>query len=368
MGVINVESLTKALEGENPCGENLRWDRAYLELERLAEGTEESQVGDSIKPAEEPDWREVRDKAVELLAKGRHLRLGIILTLAAVRLEGYTGLRDGLKVMETWLTQYWDQVWPVLDVEDNNDPTERINAIASLSTPMATYGDKMKLVDRVYEAPVCESRQLGRFSLKDIAIASGALEDKKPAGQEKDDRPPPTLAVIDGAFAETDKERLTELAAAATEAAASLEAISNVFTEKCGDGIGPNITPLATVLKDAITQITRRLAGETSGDGSGAVGESGGDEAGGDAAGDGGGGGGGPRISGNVASPQDALKAIERVITYYESREPSSPVPLILKCAQRMVGLGFLDISKVLTPDVVQMLVNVSTPPEQSSS
>lgn len=367
MGVINVESLTKALEGENPCGENLRWDRAYLELERLAEGTEESQVGDSIKPAEEPDWREVRDKAVELLGKGRHLRLGIILTLAAVRLEGYPGLRDGLKVIELWLTQSWDQIWPVLDVEDNNDPTERINAIASLSTPMATYGDKMKLVDRVYECPVCESRQLGRFSLKDIAIASGALEDKKPAGQEKDDRPPPTLAIIDGAFAETDKERLAEFAAAAQEAAASLEAISNIFTEKCGDGIGPNITPLATVLKDAVTQLTRRLAGETSGE----VAEDGAADSGeGDLSGSpgGSGGGSGPGISGNVANPQDALKALDRVIMYYESREPSSPIPLIIKCAKRMVGLGFLDISKVLTPDVVQMLVTVSTPPEESSS
>ena len=363
MGLINVESLTKALEGENPCGENLRWDRAYLELERLAEGTEETQMGDSVKPAEEPDWREVRDKTVELLGRGRHLRLGIILTVAAIRLEGFPGLRDGLKVIESWLTQSWDQIWPVLDVEDNNDPTERVNAIASLSTPMATYGDKMKLVDRVYESPVCESRQLGRFSLRDIAIASGALDDKRPKPEGQEDRPPPTLAIIDGAFAETDKERLAELAAAATEAMASLEAISGVFTEKCGAGIGPNVVPLATVLKDAITQIKRRLDGE------GAEGDSdsvGGDDGGG--GGDGGEGGGGSRITGNVANPQDALKAIERVITYYETREPSSPVPLILKCASRIVGLGFLDISKVLTPDVVQMLVNVSTPPDQASS
>lgn len=367
MGLINVESLTKVLEGENPCGENLRWDRAYIELERLAEGTEETQMGNSVKPAEEPDWREVRDKTVELLGRGRHLRLGIILTIAAIKLEGFPGLRDGLKVIESWLTQSWDQIWPVLDVEDNNDPTERINAIASLSTPMATYGDKMKLVDRVYESPVCESRQLGRFSLRDIAIASGAMDDKRPKAEGQDDRPPPTLAIIDGAFAETDKERLAELAAAAAEAAASLEAISNVFSEKCGSGIGPNVTPLATVLKDAITQITRRLEGEGSGDGSDVVGveNGGGGEADG---GDGGGGGGGARITGNVANSQDALKAIERVITYYESREPSSPVPLILKCATRMVGLQFLDISKVLTPDVVQMLVNVSAPPEESGS
>lgn len=366
MGVINVESLTKALEGENPCGENLRWDRAYLEVERLAEGSEESQVGTTIRAAEEPDWREVRDKSVELLGRGRHLRLGILLTLAAVRLEGFPGLRDGLKVLESWLTQSWDQIWPVLDVEDNNDPTERVNAIAALSTPMATYGDKMKFVDRVYEAPLCESRQLGRFSLRDLAIASGALEDKAPAPGSEEARPASTLSIIDGAFAETDKERLNEFLLAATEAAASLEAISDVFTQKCGSGIGPNTAALGTVLKDAITQLTRRLQGEGS-EGSEGVGDVGGEEGAGDGS-EGGGGGGGPRITGNVANSQDAQKALERVISYYESREPSSPVPLIVKCAARMIGLNFLEISRVMTPDVVQMLVTIATPPEETSS
>lgn len=347
MGVINVESLTKAIEGENPCGENLRWDRGFLELETIAKGKEENQ----FQAGEEPDWREVRDKGVELLARGRHLRLGVLITLAAIRQEGYPGLRDGLAVLRGWLEQYWDTIWPILDAEDNNDPTERVNSLAAFATPLFTFGDTTKLLDRVYESPICESRQLGMFSLKDLAIAAGTLEAPTvPEGQEA--KPRPTLDIIDGAFAETDKERLEELAKAAEDADGHLEAISNIFTEKCGHGIGPDVQPLRTILKDAMTQIRRRLGQE--------VGE---DPAADDGAGGGGGGEEGGAISGNVRTPRDALGALDKIIRYYEVSEPSSPVPLICRCAQRMVGRSFEEISATLTPDVVAMLRNISNPP-----
>lgn len=354
MALINVESLTKALEGENPCGENLRWDKGYLELERLAEGKEETQFS----KGEEPEWREVRDKAVELLARGRHMRLAVILMLAAVRLEGYPGLRDGLKVIQTWLEQHWDQVWPVLDAEDNNDPTERVNALAAISTPMATFGDKVRLLDRIYECPICESRQLGNFSLRDMAIASGTLtENALPEGQAPapDDKPKPTLAMIDGAFAETEKERLAEIAKAAEEASASLTVISGIFDEKCGAGIGPDVSHLQTILKDAVTQIRRRLDGGEASTDDGSQTDTGSGE------GDGGGGGGRRKsLSGEVSSAADASLALEKVIKYYEANEPSSPVPMIVRCAQVMVGKGFRDIVRVLNPEAVNTLDNIA--------
>lgn len=354
MALINIESLTRPLEGENPCGENLRWDRSYLELERLAEGSEERQVGNTVIAAEEPDWREVRDKAVELLGRGRHLRLGVLLTLAAVRLEGYTGLRDGLKVIQTWLEQHWDTVWPVLDAEDNNDPTERVNAIAAIATPMATFGDKIRLLDRVYECPICESRQLGKFSLRDVAIASGTLKEAAPAAEPtgEGEGGKLTLAMIDGAFAETvetDRARLEEIAQAAEEAHASLQVISDIFGEKCGAGIGPDVSYLQTILKDAFTAIRRRLSGEASdavstesyGDSSDS-GDSGVSHRAG--------------LSGEVNNRDEAIRALDKVISYFERTEPSSPVPVVAGLAKLLVGKDFRAIARILPPDAVQTL------------
>ncbi len=352
MAVVNVESLLKPLSEENPTGENLRWDRRYLEIERLAEGKEETQFS----AAEEPDWREVRDGCVELFARGKHLRVAVLLTLAAVRLEGYPGLRDGLKLIHGLLTEYWDQVYPQLDVEDNNDPTERVNSLSALVTPPATYGDKIKFLDRVMEAPICESRQLGRFSMRDVAIAGGTLQ-----VPEDPDRPKPTLQIIDAAFEETDPQVLEEIATAIEEASGYLDGIEAIFDEKCGPGIGPSPQIFKTMLRDAGIQVRRHMAGcEALAEEEGGAEEA--DEGGG-----GGGGGKGRALSGEVNSPQDALLAMEKISRYYAAHEPSSPVALIIAAAQQMVGKSFLEISKVLTPDYVSMLVNISTPPDESN-
>ena len=351
MAVVNVESLLKPLSEESPAGENLRWDRRYLEIERLAEGKEETQFS----AAEEPDWREVRDGCVELFARGKHLRVAVLLTLAAVRMEGYPGLRDGLKLIHELLTQYWDPVFPQLDVEDNNDPTERVNSLSALVTPMATYGDKIRFVDRVFEAPICASRQLGQFSMRDVAIAGGTLE-----VPEDPDKSKPTLQIIQAAFEETDAAVLEEIANAIDEAAGCLAGIEAIFDERCGAGIGPAPEALKTLLRDAGIQVRRHMAGGE------ALTES--EEEGAPIGGGGGGGGSRGALAGEVNSPQDALLAFQKVSRYYAANEPSSPVALIVAAAEQMVGKSFLDISKVLTPEVVNMLVTISTPPSEESS
>ncbi len=357
MGVINVESLLKPISADSTCGENLRWDRRFLELERLAEGKEETQFS----AAEEPNWREVRDVCVEVFARGKHVRSAVLLTLAALRIEGYPGLRDGLKLVQGLLEQYWDQVFPQLDVEDNNDPTERVNALAPLATPMATFGDKLKLLDRVYEAPICDSRQMGRFSLRDIAVAAGTIVLTE---AETASRPAATLSAIDGAFAETDREVLETIAKAAEEAGEALKAIDAVFSAKCGVGVGPDLKPFQTLLKDASLQIRRRL---TAGDAAGVAAGLGGQDDGGGGGGGGVSRGGGGQLTGDITSSGDVVVALDKIIRYYEQWEPSSPVPLIVTCAKQMVQKKFLEISKILTPDAVATLERIGTPPDQSS-
>ena len=46
--------------------------------------------------------------------------------------------------------------------------------------------------------------------------------------------------------------------------------------------------------------------------------------------------------------------ALDRIIAYYARSEPSSPVPMLLERAKRMVGADFLTIIKEMAPDGVQ--------------
>lgn len=44
---------------------------------------------------------------------------------------------------------------------------------------------------------------------------------------------------------------------------------------------------------------------------------------------------------------------IDKICTYYERNEPSSPVPMLLQRAKRLVSKDYLDIMRDLTPDAV---------------
>ncbi len=47
------------------------------------------------------------------------------------------------------------------------------------------------------------------------------------------------------------------------------------------------------------------------------------------------------------------LAALDQICAYYERFEPSSPIPLLLRRARRLVAGSFEDIVKDLLPDAV---------------
>ena len=55
--------------------------------------------------------------------------------------------------------------------------------------------------------------------------------------------------------------------------------------------------------------------------------------------------------TGEIASREDVVRAIDAICRYYARQEPSSPVPLLLKRARGLVDKDFLDIIKDLAAD-----------------
>ena len=54
---IDVEKLLTEVSPDQPAGEDLEYDPQFGELERSAQGKAEQQFGDTIIPAEDPDWK-----------------------------------------------------------------------------------------------------------------------------------------------------------------------------------------------------------------------------------------------------------------------------------------------------------------------
>jgi type VI secretion system protein ImpA len=326
--MINVKELLAPVSPENPAGEDIAYDTAMQALEKALEGKPETQFS----PAEEPNWKDILQLSTDLAKRSKNLRVTMILTLALLKSEGLTGFRDGITLLQKSIEQYWDVIYPRLDPDDNNDPTERVNILAAMLMPSGTgTDDPMQFHRRLKQAPLCQSPRLGRFGYQDLnAPASGEGEQKIDPRQ------------VEAAFRDTPPEFLEAIVKAIQDSIAAAQAMDEFLTKTISNSQAPDWTPLLDELKSIrkslvpfLPQGSVEVEGE---EGAAAVA------------------GGGPvavSIPGTINSVQDVMKALDRICEFYAKTEPSSPVPLLLKRAQRMTGMTFLEIINDMVPDSI---------------
>ncbi|MEZ0256414.1 MAG: type VI secretion system protein TssA [Chthoniobacter sp.] len=359
---MDIEPLLQPVSPESPCGEDISYDPVFIELETLAKGKEAQQFSGSDNPewqvsAQEPDWQEVRGKCTELLARSKDLRVTIYLILAGLKMEGVPGLRDGLTFLQRLIHDQWAGVYPRLDPEDNNDPTERINIIAGLSKPLATFGDPIRFIERVRLVPLSNSSQMGRFSL--AAITQVGLPPNPEAT-------PPSAAQIEAAFRDTKAADLEALNTAASGCRTALGEIDSDLMEKVGSAAAPNFDELTKVLGEIQATlapfVSQPAAGATTGADSRpdnlSAPEPSGASAGASAT----------RFSGEIRSRNDVVRAIDQICEYYRKAEPGNPVPLLLRRAQRLVDKDFMTLIEDLIPDSVSQLANITGKKREASA
>ncbi len=343
----DVEALLRELSPDAPSGEDLSYDPAYLELGRLMQGKPEQQIGDTIVEAEEPNWRDIEKQAVALLSRTRDLRIMVNLTTAMMQNHGPQGLRDGLSLMSESLARHWDSLYPQLDPDDNFDPLERVNIIASIATAPGAFGDPLMFRQRLMKMPLVKSRQIGEISMRDVQVASSG--ESIPDGS-------PDLTMIAAAVQDAELEQLIATHQTAQEAMDCVSAIESVLDEKIGSSAAPDLSPVRQDLKSIVNMMQEWLATRGHGEAPGAPEEAG---SGGESSG-----GSGVKTPGELNTPQDVLTTLDKVIAFYEKREPSSPVPFVLSIAKSLVSKPFLEISKRLPPDTVRTIEQVAKNPD----
>ena len=198
MSSIDIEALSAELSPELPCGEDLEYDSAFAEMERAAEGKPEQEIGDTLVPAEDPDWKVLKSASLAVLGRTRDIRATVYLVRALMHVDGISGYADGLILLRDLLSKFWEPIHPVLDPDDDNDPTMRMNVIASLV-------DGGTGVNSLKAAPLVTSKLLGVFAFRHIEIALGDVT----APPLADGEPPhPEMATIEAAFMDADLEEI----------------------------------------------------------------------------------------------------------------------------------------------------------------
>lgn len=361
MAKLDIEALLIPVSDDAPSGPNLEYDLAFIGLDQAAAPKAEKAMGTSVIAAEEPDWADVIGRAEGLLARTKDLRVAVHLTTGWLRRDGFPGAAAGLGLIHGIVERYWADFHPQLDAEDDDDPTFRVNSIAPLASP----NDWLKYL-RV--TPFVASNRLGRFSLRDLRIANGTLKvPPKAAGDDDQDgasSAPPSLTLIEGCCKDAPEELLASNAAAINLALDHAKAIDRLFTDQLG-AAGPDLKNLISDLTELKKFVDPQLAARRpavaasppaadeddsdddyvpSGHVPGAV----------------------STVitgrSGPIAGPDDVIRRIDELCDYYAVAEPSSPVPLLLRRAQRLVGRSFIELLQDLAPGGIAQLQVLSGP------
>ena len=325
---------------DSPSGENLEYDPTFTEMELAAQPGEERQVGDEVLAGSDPDYGEVQKKALEVMEQSHDLRAAVFLADAVLHSEGLTGFADVTAYLRGCLEDFWATCHPELD-EDDGDPTMRINAVQDLCGQPDGMGGPSPVYRSLRRTALSDSRGFGRFSLRDIEIAEGLMT----APASMDSVPDP--ATVNAAFRDSDDEVLAARLDAAKRAAADVQAISDVFDIQT-PGQGPKLDALVKLLE----QIARRLADYAGApEDAGAAEEAGAETDAAEPAAPAARGGGAP---GAINSPSDVSNTLDRIIAYYQRNEPSSPIPILLERAKRLVNADFLTIMADMAPAGVE--------------
>jgi type VI secretion system protein ImpA len=359
--VIDIDALSRPISDDEPAGPDLEYS-SVAELDRLAAGTPGTidPSTQELVGAEEPNWRKVAEQATELLGQTKDLRVAAWLTRAELANRGLPGLADGLKLIATLLENFWETCYPLLDRDENDDPIERMNVLANLSPdPGQSYGSASTeaLMRTLRGTVIVESREVGRFTVRDLDYVLGRMT--PPEGQTA-----PSEGLLAAAWTTGDAEANQVRRDGIQVGIAACQAIVKIFNDHSGER--PNL--------DLLLQTMRRVgefysardaeAAQAAGEGGDAEGDEG--ELGG-----GGGSAGKPPRSGGLASRADAVRILQQVATFLRKAEPSSPAPMFIDRAVKLLQMDFTSIVKELMPDSrdrIEMLGGISLEDPDSDS
>lgn len=314
---MDIEPLIPPISEDAPCGIDFDDDRLLTleagNLENMVEGEIDPRDGKRLKPK----WPQIQKKALELSKRGKNLRVAGILTESACVTDGMMGFRDGLRLIREWSERYWDQVFPTYD---RQPLLQSLNREQVLMRPLlgVVYAPKDPSDDFDFE---------------------GFLKAWEGPGQETTEARLARLA--SDMFTRISPDKRAQNLSAIKDALDHAKAIEAIYDEKYGTDASINFGDLKTILARAIKLLeSYENPAETDEAASGRN-----DSFAGPAA--------APTQAGGM-SRASAIAALDQVIRFFEATEPSSPVPYLLRRAQRCVGKNFMELIEELAPDRAQ--------------
>ena len=346
--VIDIDALLAPIPGDSPVGMDIRADSSPSSLyyrakdARVAARTAERAAfeGEAPLPAE---WDEVIATGTEILAKHtKDLEVAAWMTEALVRVHGFAGLRDGLRLIDGLVGAFWNGLFPLPDedgVETRVGPVTGLNGEGGEGTlilpirmrPLTQGSDHAFALWQFEQAS--ELERLGDSERRKAKIAAGAL----------------TMDAFMASVAETAPEWFRQLLDDVAEARVALLAMAAAFEPVAGADAPPvgKVRDMLDAVADAVrfsaadrlalgtiapppaTDEVPTRAGNESGSGAAAA---------------------RARTEG-YSSRDEAMADLLRIAAFFRQHEPHSPMSYTLEEAVRRGRLSLPELLADLLSD-----------------
>ncbi|WP_174970002.1 type VI secretion system protein TssA [Burkholderia lata] len=331
-----IGQLLAVVAPDTPCGANLEYDAEFLQLQERATPRAEQQYGDTVIPAEAPDWRAVERLALALSARTKDLRVIACLARSWTEQHGIPGYADALALVANLLERRWDDLHPRLDADGEHDPTPRMNALAEIAGAhdCARAARRQPLFD-------------GGPSVRD---AERLLDGRDDTGSAVAGSRESLLAELSA----TRGDGTTPLDAARA-ALHALDAIRVCVTDRLGREWAPDESDAEKALQRIVRDVPlpeprpvspdvqQAAPGDATQTGSAATAAAAMPNA-------------HAWRDAEVTSRDDVHIGLDKMCRYFEQHEPSHPAPLLLRRAQRLLTLDFYEIIRDLAPESLPKL------------
>jgi type VI secretion system protein ImpA len=346
-----IKEYLTALSAEEPCGPNLEYDPEYVALLTRMIPRGDTQLGDFIKAPEEPNWGEIERECRQMLSRSRDITILLLLLRCRIHVAQASGVREVLEILIGWLERYPDHVHPQLTIDGEYDPTVRANALLALIDPEGVLGDLREVVlvkssamrlgirdvERAFAiprlsdalAPDSVYRQLNDLvhagdanvlALIDSARLAHRLRDWLLAHMRENVSDLDVFFRLLGYFYREDSEPFgvhREQRKSSVEAESSFSSGQEAETEDSTEDENQSVSgslPLAEGTSVSLPPM---------------------------------------KVSPGAAREQ-AMQTIRSVREWFEQYEPSSPVPVLLRQAERLIGRKFSEVAQEIPIDLLE--------------
>ncbi|WP_219210048.1 type VI secretion system protein TssA [Variovorax boronicumulans] len=308
-----------------PCGPSLEYDHEYAVLFSRMAPQADAQYGSFVVTREAPNWAEVERDCQRLLLRTKDINLLVWLCRARTRLGQATGLAHVLGMLLQVLQAWPEAVHPQWLIDGMPEPAVRANALAGLVDPEGLLADVCEIV-------VASSTAM-RLTVRDVerAFAVPRLPDAPS---------PESVSQQLAALRAASQGRAQTPLALLVQAAAYVHAIEDWARAQLSDE-APSLRALSRIL-DLFCDPAQKVVGQPSlpepVDLPVHVSES-------------------PAMTPNPSQARtrdDVLADIRSAREWFERHEPSSPVAVLLKQAERMVGKRFSQVADSIPLDLLQ--------------